>query len=67
MNWTDENVAILKTMWADGATYSEIGARFGISRCAISGKVHRLGLACVRQTDARAQAACATKGSIRDA
>jgi GcrA cell cycle regulator len=42
--WTDERIARLKEMHADGMAYSLIGAAFGVSRGAISGKIDRLGL-----------------------
>lgn len=43
-NWTDERVDALKKLWAEGHSCSHIGGRFGISRNAVIGKVHRLGL-----------------------
>jgi GcrA cell cycle regulator len=47
MSWTDERVELLKKLWAQGATCSHIAARLGgnLSRNAVIGKVHRLGLA----------------------
>lgn len=43
--WTEQRVETLKTMWADGASASQIAARLGgVSRNAVVGKVHRLGL-----------------------
>jgi len=45
MNWTDERVEALKRLWADGLSASQIAAELGgISRNAVIGKVHRLGL-----------------------
>lgn len=45
--WTDERIATLKRMWGEGATRSQIAAALGggISRNAVIGKAHRLGLA----------------------
>jgi GcrA cell cycle regulator len=44
--WTDERVAALKRLWAEGQSASQIAARIGgVSRNAVIGKVHRLGLA----------------------
>ena len=44
MAWTDERVDILKRLWADGLSASEIAGRLGgTSRSAVIGKVHRLG------------------------
>lgn len=43
--WTDERVELLKKLWNDGLSASQIAAEFGgITRNAVIGKVHRLGL-----------------------
>lgn len=44
--WTDERVELLKRLWHDGSSYSEIASALGggISRSAVAGKVLRLGL-----------------------
>src|SRR2546423_985051 len=45
MMWTDERVELLKKLWADGLSASQIAAELGgITRNAVIGKVHRLGL-----------------------
>jgi GcrA cell cycle regulator len=46
MSWTDERVEQLKKMWLDGLSASQIAGElgFGITRNAVIGKVHRLGL-----------------------
>lgn len=45
MNWTDERVELLKKLWSDGLSASQIAAELGgITRNAVIGKVHRLGL-----------------------
>ena len=45
MAWSDERVAVLKKMWLDGNSASEIAKALGdITRNAVIGKVHRLGL-----------------------
>jgi GcrA cell cycle regulator len=45
MNWTDERVELLKKLWAEGLSASQIAAELGgITRNAVIGKVHRLGL-----------------------
>ena len=45
MAWSDERVAVLKKMWLDGNSASEIAKELGnITRNAVIGKVHRLGL-----------------------
>ena len=41
--WTDDRIASLKQMWADGATAAAIAERLGgLSRSAVLGKIHRL-------------------------
>jgi GcrA cell cycle regulator len=43
--WTSEQVALLRKLWAEGATAVVIGARLGgISRSAVLGKIFRLRL-----------------------
>ncbi len=45
MSWTDERVEILKTMWGEGKSASQIAKELGgVTRNAVIGKVHRLGL-----------------------
>jgi len=44
VGWTDERVETLKQMWADGASSATIGREIGVSRNAVLGKVHRLGI-----------------------
>jgi GcrA cell cycle regulator len=45
MSWTDERVDLLKKLWSDGLSASQIAAELGgITRNAVIGKVHRLGL-----------------------
>ena len=45
MAWTDERVARLSKLWAEGLSASQIAADLGgVSRNAVIGKVHRLGL-----------------------
>jgi len=45
MSWTDERVEQLKKLWSDGLSASQIAAELGgITRNAVIGKVHRLGL-----------------------
>lgn len=50
MSWTQERVENLKRDWADGLSASQIGTRLSIplhplTRNAVLGKIHRLGLA----------------------
>lgn len=45
MSWTDERVQTLKKLWSEGLSASQIAGRLGsITRNAVVGKVHRLGL-----------------------
>lgn len=45
MNWTDERVELLKKLWSEGLSASQIAAELGgVTRNAVIGKVHRLGL-----------------------
>jgi len=45
MSWTEERIGRLKKMWHDGATASQIADELGgVSRNAVIGKAHRLGL-----------------------
>ncbi len=46
MGWTDERVEQLKALWTEGLSASQIArALGGVTRNAVIGKVHRLGLA----------------------
>ena len=46
LSWTDERVALLRRLWEDGQSASKIAAQLGgVTRNAVIGKVHRLGLA----------------------
>ncbi len=44
MSWTDEKIEDLKKLWAKGLSTAEIGRALGVSKNAIVGKSHRLGL-----------------------
>jgi len=45
MTWTDERVETLKRMWSEGQSASQIAKELGgVTRNAVIGKVHRLGL-----------------------
>src|SRR5690606_31237802 len=45
MNWTDERVEMLKKLWSEGLSASQIASQLGgVSRNAVIGKVHRLKL-----------------------
>ncbi len=44
MTWTAERIAELERLWATGATTAEIGRMLNVSKNAVVGKSHRLGL-----------------------
>jgi GcrA cell cycle regulator len=46
MSWTDERVELLRRLWVEGLSASQIAAEIGtgITRNAVIGKVHRLGM-----------------------
>ncbi|WP_029063904.1 GcrA family cell cycle regulator [Labrenzia sp. DG1229] len=45
MSWTNERVELLKKLWSDGLSASQIAGELGgVTRNAVIGKVHRLGL-----------------------
>ena len=44
MEWTDETIARIRALWAEGHSTAEIGRRMGISKNAVVGKAHRLSL-----------------------
>jgi len=42
MSWTDERVEVLKKLWSDGLSASQIAKQLGgVTRNAVIGKVHR--------------------------
>ncbi|PCH92721.1 MAG: GcrA cell cycle regulator [Rhodobacteraceae bacterium] len=65
MSWTDDRVEILKTMWMEGRSASQIAKELGgVTRNAVIGKVHRLGLS-NRATPAKAKAAAKAKAPAK--
>ena len=42
--WTDEVIANLRLLWAEGHSTAEIGRRLGVSKNAVVGKAHSLDL-----------------------
>ena len=45
MSWTEERVELLKKLWSEGQSASQIAKELGgVTRNAVIGKVHRLGL-----------------------
>ena len=60
MSWTDDRVEILKKMWGEGQSASQIAKELGgVTRNAVIGKVHRLGLSNRTTTGAAAAPAAA--------
>jgi len=47
MSWTEERVELLRKLWNEGLSASQVAAELGpgITRNAVIGKIHRLGLA----------------------
>jgi hypothetical protein len=45
--WTDERVEALRKLWADGKSAAQVASAIGggATRCAVIGKVHRIGIA----------------------
>jgi GcrA cell cycle regulator len=67
MSWTDERVEVLKKMWGEGQSASVIAKELGgVTRNAVIGKVHRLGLSNrVTSTTAKTGAIGKAKVEIR--
>ncbi|MEN0040970.1 MAG: GcrA family cell cycle regulator [Pseudomonadota bacterium] len=58
MSWTDERVARLTKLWAEGLSASQIAADLGgVTRNAVIGKVHRLGMSGRAKPAAKSSAA----------
>ena len=67
MSWTDERVEILQKMWGEGQSASQIAKELGgVTRNAVIGKVHRLGLS-NRAGSAGAKAAAKEKAPKAEA
>ncbi len=45
MEWTEETITRLRSLWSEGHSTAEIGRRLGVSKNAVVGKAHRLDLA----------------------
>ena len=44
MAWTEAQIDQLKELWGEGLSTSEIGRKLGVTKNAVVGKAHRLGL-----------------------
>jgi len=68
MSWTDERVARLAKLWAEGLSASQIAADLGgVTRNAVIGKVHRLGLSGRAKPAGKSNAASRRKPAARAA
>ncbi|MEP4291272.1 MAG: GcrA family cell cycle regulator [Rhizobiaceae bacterium] len=68
MSWTDERVARLAKLWAEGLSASQIAADLGgVTRNAVIGKVHRLGLSGRAKPAGKSNAASRRKPPARAA
>src|SRR5690349_19092137 len=71
MNWTDERVELLRKLWSEGLSASQIAAQLGgVSRNAVIGKVHRLKLSSrgrATPAPARQKKAAHGGGAVRSA
>ena len=66
MAWTEERVELLKTLWAEGLSAAQIANKMGgVTRNAVIGKVHRLGLS-GRATPAKPQRGRITSSTIAE-
>ncbi|TVR48989.1 MAG: GcrA cell cycle regulator, partial [Rhodobacteraceae bacterium] len=68
MSWTDERVELLKKMWNEGHSASQIAKELGgVTRNAVIGKVHRLGLSNRSGPETAAEAAPPPAASAKPA
>lgn len=71
MNWTDERVELLRKLWSEGLSASQIANQLGgVSRNAVIGKVHRLKLSARGRASAaqpRAKKAPAAGATVKTA
>ena len=66
MSWTDERVEILKKLWGEGQSASQIAKELGgVTRNAVIGKVHRLGLSNRATSSASSKSDSKTKASVK--
>ena len=64
MSWTDERVELLKKMWGEGQSASQIAKELGgVTRNAVIGKVHRLGLS--NRATSGSKSDSATKADVK--
>ena len=64
MSWTEERVELLRKLWIEDFSASRIAAELGgVSRSAVIGKIHRLGLAGRGQPTSCAKRQCKPRAS----
>ena len=67
MSWTEERVATLKELWEKGLSASQIATELGgVTRNAVIGKAHRMGLAS-RPSPVKGEAAKARPAAVKKA
>lgn len=44
MTWTPDRVSVLQKLWDEGKSTAEIGRQLGVTKNAVVGKAHRMGL-----------------------
>jgi hypothetical protein len=64
--WTEARVVELRRRLAEGETASEIGAAMGLTRNAVLGKAHRLGLCASDPAVARARQVAGVRRKLAD-
>ena len=67
MSWTDERVELLSQLWMEGKSASQISAVLGagLTRNAVIGKVHRLGLAGRAKTTSSSSSTSSSSNAVR--
>ena len=66
MSWTDERVEILKKLWGEGQSASQIAKDLGgVPLIAVIGKVHRLGLSNRATSSSSSKSDSKTKASVK--
>ena len=66
MSWTDDRVEILKKLWVEGQSASQIAKELGgVTRNAVIGKVHRLGLSNRATSSSSSKSATKSKTSVK--
>jgi len=71
MEWTEETISRLRSLWQEGLSTAEIGRRLSITKNAVVGKAHRLTLpprpSPIRKADPTRAAKAAEAAAVRQA